>query len=46
MQVHDSLSEMTAGICTRFEVDEPDRTRVDRTFAAARQQRIIDESQA
>ena len=36
MQVHDSLSAMTEGICGRFSIAEPDRTAVDRTFAAAK----------
>lgn len=37
MQVHDALGAMTEGICKRFDVTEPDRTRVDATFAAARE---------
>ncbi len=36
MQVHDSLSAMTEGICQRFSIAEPDRTAVDTTFAEAR----------
>jgi hypothetical protein len=36
MQVHDALSAMTEAICDAFGLTEPDRTRVDTTFAAAK----------
>jgi Family of unknown function (DUF5677) len=36
MQVHDALSAMTEAICETFRVTEPDRSRVDTTFAAAK----------
>jgi Family of unknown function (DUF5677) len=37
MQVHDALGTMVEGICTTFHVTEPDRARVEATFAAARE---------
>jgi hypothetical protein len=45
MQVHDSMSAMTEGVCGKFSIAEPDRTVVDRTFAAAKRYMVsIDRS--
>lgn len=39
MQVHDSLSYMTESICAKFSIVEPDRSAVDKTYAAAKVRR-------
>jgi hypothetical protein len=36
LEAHDVLSEMTETVCNRFNVQEPDRQRVQATFEAAR----------
>jgi len=44
MQAHDALSGMVEGICEVFRVAEPDRARVDATFAAAKRRVTAGES--
>jgi Family of unknown function (DUF5677) len=41
LQAHDVLAEMTETVCVRFNVREPDRTRVQAAFEAAR--RVVEQ---